>query len=112
MDLGFGQDAFRKLVHRLWSTHGGGDGEPDVSEFQGKAEQALHGSDDPALCADGTLNRVCEVLEVTEDDLLERLAHEPEEPGDVVLVGGLGVGAATVEPEFDELSVVVGLGGG
>jgi hypothetical protein len=43
VNLGFRQYSFGQRVHRLGRTHGGGDGEPDVSKFQSEAEKALDG---------------------------------------------------------------------
>ena len=76
-------------------------------------EQALDGRELPRARGrrePGVRQRVGPRLEVVEREPLQRHVREVDEGADVAVVGVVGVGRLAVEPEPDEVLVVVGLG--
>ena len=80
-----------------------------------EAEEALYGRELPGARRGGepgVLERVGPILHVLEREPGERRVGEVDEGPDVALVGVAGVGRLAVEPEPDEVGVVVGLRNG
>ena len=112
LELLFGQDALGQAVWDL----GAGDGSAHViykvPDTVAEGEEALHGAELAAAGGRGQTLRfevIGPVLQIAEAHVAEREVYEVDELKEVALVGLLRVWGFAVEPELDEVAVVVGL---
>jgi hypothetical protein len=113
MDVAFGQDALGQRVFQLGSLDHAADVEGQVAEAVAEAEQRFHRRNLARTRSGGeVLEGIHPGLDVADGHRAQRFSHEREETSRISAVGALGVRAATVEPELEQLGVAVDLGDG
>jgi len=113
VDVALGQDALGQGVFQLGPFDDAADVERQVAQAVAEPEQRFDRRDFSRTRGGGeVLQGVHPGLDVGDGDRAYRLADEAEKVGGISGVSALGVLAAAVEPELDELLVTVDLGDG
>ena len=113
LELLLGQNALGQAVGHLRAGDGSAHVIYKVSNAVAEGEEALHGAELAAAGGRGQALRfevIGPVLQIAEAHVAQREVDEVDELKEVALVGFLCVWGFAVEPELDEVFVVVGLG--
>ncbi len=113
VDVAFGQDALRQGVLEFGPLDDAADIERQVGEAVAEAKQRFHRRDlSRARTGGEVLEGVHPGLDISQCHRAQRLAHEGDEAVRVGTVGALGVRAAAMQPELEQVRVAVDLSDG
>ena len=108
-DVALGQDALRQRVFKFRAFDDAADVERQVAEAVAETEQRFDRRDFSRPRTGGeVLEGIDPGLDVADVDRAQRLAHKREETSRISRVGALGVRAAAVQPELEQLAQNVG----